>query len=483
MKYIGVCTPAWTIPGGRKMADWKNLGEHPVPGPGNYKRDPSDRLVYRTAPKWKIGTSKRGKGLIKENKVPGPGNYNPYAKKSQSQKILRKNREKPPFITKEKRFRRSKRDQTVGPGSYNHKKLTRSAPKFTFGYKFDDIENGQDIDMKTNVGPGLYEPQYKHKEFSKGKTIAKTGRKGPEHFRKTCAPGPGYYKYPMKKSASSYTSRKGTFGSATQSRFKKVTTDSPGVGSYDLKSHTISNWLKNKKIRVPNNQQIKIESSGNDVPGPGAYQPEIRYSKRVGPSYTIGTGKRPQLNQFDPNVPGPGKYFPSVNDNSTNDTDYGNNFRTTFGSSNRVPLAPQTGTPGPKYNVLARTNSAPKFSFKGRKGAKLKREDFRFPGPGSYFTSHNFMVGRAGPAHLIGTQRRFFGRRKEGTPGPGDYNIAKGIGFRGPKFPKSRRKGPANVDPDIEVGPGTYDIKNTVPQLQPWEEKAQKEAGFRIALD
>lgn len=250
-----------------------------------------------------------------------------------------------------------------------------------------------------------------------------------------------------------------------------------------MKAHTINDWLKNKKIRVPKNQQVKIEISGNDVPGPGAYQPEIRSSKRVTPSFTIGRGKRPQLTKVDGNIPGPGKYLAVYNDASTNDTDYGNNFRTTFGSSNRTPLAVNTGTPGPKYNLLARTNSAPKFSFKGRKGSKLKRDDFRFPGPGSYFTSHNFMVGRSGPAHLIGTQRRFFKKKSDHVPGPGDYNLAKGVGFRGPRFPKSVRQGPANVDPDIEVGPGTYDIKNTVPQLQPWEEKAQKEAGFRIALD
>jgi hypothetical protein len=214
MKYIGVCTPAWTMPGGRKNVDWKDLGEHPYPAPGNYRIDPSDKLVYDTAPKWKFGKEKRGKGLINENGVPGPAKYDFHIKKSRSMKIIRKNGEKPPFITKEKRFRKGKRDQNVGPGSYNHKKLTRSAPKFSFGYKFDAIEDGPDTEMKKNIGPGLYNPKFKHREFSKGKTIAKTGRKGPENFRKTCAPGVGYYKFPVKTSEKSYTSRKGTFGSA-----------------------------------------------------------------------------------------------------------------------------------------------------------------------------------------------------------------------------------------------------------------------------
>lgn len=161
----------------------------------------------------------------------------------------------------------------MGPGSYNHKKHTKSTPKFTFGYKFEELENDEDKHFRKTVGPGLYKPKYDHKEFAKGKTFAKTGRKGPENFRKTCAPGPGFYKIPEKKSKRSYTSRKGTFGSKSQKRFKSMKTETPGVGNYHLHGHTIDNWLKNKKIRVPKTQHIKIESNDNGVPGPGIYYP------------------------------------------------------------------------------------------------------------------------------------------------------------------------------------------------------------------
>ena len=93
------------------------------------------------------------------------------------------------------------------------------------------------------------------------------------------------------------------------------------------------------------------------------------------------------------------------------------------------------------------------------------------------------MVGQDGPAHLIGTQRRFMPSKTDAFPGPGKYEMTQGVGNRGPKMAKALRRGLATVDADIEVGPGTYDIKNTVPQLQPWEEKAQKEAGYRISLE
>jgi hypothetical protein len=206
-----------------------------------------------------------------------------------------------------------------------------------------------------------------------------------------------------------------------------------------------------------------VSSDGNDVPGPGAYQPEIRSSKRLGPSYTIGRGKRPKLTLIDENVPGPGKYLAVYNQTSTNFTDGPNKTATTFGLSKRAALAFDTGTPGPIYEVLPRNNSAPKFSFFGKKAAKLRKDDFRFPGPGQYFTSHNFMVGKDGPAHLIGTQKRFMPSKTDAFPGPGKYEMTGDVGNRGPKMAKGLRRGLATVDADIEVGPGTYEIKSTVP--------------------
>lgn len=52
----------------------------------------------------------------------------------------------------------------------------------------------------------------------------------------------------------------------------------------------------------------------------------------------------------------------------------------------------------------------------------------------------------------------------------------------GTKFGKSLRRGPATVDPDIEVGPGTYELKSTIPQLPPFEEMAKREAGFKLSI-
>jgi hypothetical protein len=54
--------------------------------------------------------------------------------------------------------------------------------------------------------------------------------------------------------------------------------------------------------------------------------------------------------------------------------------------------------------------------------------------------------------------------------------------INGARFGKAKRKGIVTVDPDIEVGPGTYNIESTVPQLQPWEESTRKETNFKLLI-
>jgi len=164
MKYIGESTPAWTLPSGRKPYDWKNLEEHPVPGPGNYKRDPGDKLVFEQGPKWKIGTEKKGMGLVNMNKVPGPGQYEINSFLARSKSLSPKLGFKHPFISIEERFKNDNQDGNVGPGTYNDHKITKALPKFSFGYKLDEITNGPDAHMKKNVGPGLYSPHYSQVE-------------------------------------------------------------------------------------------------------------------------------------------------------------------------------------------------------------------------------------------------------------------------------------------------------------------------------
>lgn len=117
-------------------------------------------------------------------------------------------------------------------------------------------------------------------------------------------------------------------------------------------------------------------------------------------------------------------------------------------------------------------SSAPKYSFKGKRDAAGVLENNYFPGPGNYETSHNFMVG-LGPYYSIGTSKRPQTlKRKRNSPAPGEYEIDRTIGYQGVTIGTGSRKPIYDADPDVDVGPGEYDIKSTVPQLQPWEDKA-----------
>ena len=488
MKYVGVSTPAWSLTGDKDRGKFKDFPTHEYPGPGQYHRDASSekKPLFKNTPAWRYPESerekkrKRGDFLVNKNKFPGPGTYKVLKKKSQSQKILANN-ETAPFIAKQKRFRKKKGNETVGPGSYNDRKLGKSLPRYSLGYKFTDPipRNSQ------KVGPGLYNPKHSLQEFSRTTTFGISKKKGTDEMRITCAPGPGKYFVPDSKK--SYTSRKGTFGSKSASRFKKIQSSTPGVGSYNLNNNTIESWINTKKSRAAPFDGTTSTKDGNDVPGPGSYNPSIRATKRKGPSYTMIMHRRLR-SKVDTSTPGPDKYQ-NVAPVKAKARD--KDKQLFFGSSKRRPLILNRGTPGPVPSEKEeckpewwRTNSAPKFSFKGRRGNKFKRNDFRFPGPGEYYTAHNFMMGTGGPEHMVGMSRRWkHVKSKDVTPGPGEYEISLGLLKNGRKFEKSKRRGPEFVDPEIEVGPATYDIKGTVPQLQPWVDKAQKEAGFKIALD
>lgn len=512
MKYVGVSTPAWTIVGDEDRGKYKDIPESDEPAPGQRHNFDKAHYIYQTAPKWKFGKDEgRGDKLFPASKVPGPGAY-----------LEEEEEEKKDGGKKRKRNKQgnsiSRRNIKVGlgPGTYDPKKLARSAPKFSFGYK------SQTEREKEDVGPGKYNPKYNLKEINKFSTFSRSRRKGTDEMRVTCAPGPGSY-FQSKSSKNFRVKKKGkknkrklsrgefcTFGSKSHSRFKGIKSETPGVGRYKYQGHTIGHWIhsrgsRSRKVLKQRESNLK-DRYDNEVPGPGAYSIKTGMTKSTAPSFGFGTMKRPKLrNPADPKIPGPAAYIGNVLDHEEVE-DLKRDDSNFFGTSKRDFMKPDKKTDGEDgtskkattaYGKMGQADGldgrkwmknplfqGPKFTFKGRRKNNVKKDMLRFPGPGAYYTSHNYMVGLTNPHHIIGTGDRFKQlRRKDLTPGPGDYNVSMGLSHNGVKFPKSLRKDPANVDPEIEVGPDTYEIKSTVPQLQPWEDKAQKEAGFKITLD
>lgn len=87
--------------------------------------------------------------MVNTNPVPGPGKYPTEDQKwfPRSKSVKQKTPEKPRFISQAERFRKDEKKMIQPPKLYP-KKLTKSQPKFTFGYKFGPIENGPDAHMK-----------------------------------------------------------------------------------------------------------------------------------------------------------------------------------------------------------------------------------------------------------------------------------------------------------------------------------------------
>ena len=103
-----------------------------------------------------------------------------------------------------------------------------------------------------------------------------------------------------------------------------------------------------------------------------------------------------------------------------------------FGVSRPKPSRKEN-SPGPKYDVTNKTGyKLPGFVF-GTAGLYKNRRLNRstsIPGPGSYFNEQNHKIGIDYNSKLlnlanvvIGKEKRFFGKTKDQTPGPGSYNI------------------------------------------------------------
>lgn len=548
MKVVGVATPAWTILGDKKKPKFEGLEIKPDENrPGIYSIEPADVLVYNKAPEWKIGSQKRGKWMISNpymEKI-GPGSYEiiqpigtgPSTETSASNYPITGKRDgtnKPIFWKSEKRFKQRKDTNYVAPDTYDPIPIRPSAPKRSFGYKFDY----RPASANHKVGPGQYDLKFSQKEITKEILFTRDKRKPLDTSNRVENPGPGQYfgtekpnKFarPRPNSAapiSRYSSRKGTFGERSQHRFKKLKNNVPGAGAYEVDQHTILiNVSKKAKYagRVEVDKTIpKIKSIENHVPGPGSYNPIPASVKETAPGFSFGLSKRNDLARKDDYSYGDDIRDEAYNrirmkerkvDNFISEKQLVKKPRTTFTTGPRTDFAKRdianTGDLAQtKRNLNDETlehynpkweDCAPKWSFKGKRDIDGRASNF-LPGPGAYYADEPGAVGNSGLFFSIGTSQR--PRPKTGkytTPGPGEYNttcsykgrISTQKGLRqiypglekGIKIGKGSRKPIYDNDPEIEIGPGEYDIKSTVPQLQPWEEKAQREAAFKIALD
>ena len=235
MKYVGVSSPAWTIPGRRPEPELppKDQSEFPVVDSDLL----SKKHLYPSVP-----------GVVFVTPHPKEKQEEPTPEQINKLQDLKKVRVKPHRKTNNlptaERFDSNKASMGPGPGSYQqdlNKPITTSMPNFSFGYKIDNAapaiatKEGDD----STAASSIYHPQYLHKEFGPAVTFPKSSKDGLNLLTGSCAPGPGFYKVPELPGNTSST--KGTFQKSKRQGLYSSSTDLEGPSKlYNVEQHTIA---------------------------------------------------------------------------------------------------------------------------------------------------------------------------------------------------------------------------------------------------
>ena len=484
MKFVGVSAPAWSIraPSGLKL----QKEEEPEDVRAIVDVDALSRKhVHVRPPTMVFGTG--GRSSSEANLKTRPNTAGPVVTES-APRIARPASSKHGTISKAKRFGSTRDSEATPAPSYYAKDLSRPLssmmPNFSMPYKYNP-----DADKTAHVvGPGQYEPNYSVKESKKHAIFGKEKKESLKELtvNGTGIPGPGSYEVPKERPNSSST--KGTFGvpksRGTSARPRTASETRPGTSAdYNVVQHTIE--YRAQRVRAeaemknPSGQRPAEEALfKGDAEGSGSGTGTIGFNgnKPNAPAWGFGSGTRPPLNgvpQFDI---APGEYFGQTQNPRAQP---GVKDKATVPRAKRRPLTESEKTPGVgAYELRKDTEGGkpvsllggPMYSFRGKFPSMLEREIAMKPGPGQHDLEGNVMENwRRGV--LIGLEKRQKAAKRFFQPGPGSYQIR----TNGPdgtviKFPKARRAGNQNgTDPDIEIGPGHYILKPTVPQLQPHE--------------
>ena len=408
----------------------------PGPGPGQYNQTSLD--VYKKKnPNYRIGTAKRAAQVI--NKNPGPGAYE--VKTDEKTSPPKYSFHNPLGDTKSRLKLGESGDNfkgdssgTPGPGTYNirtDKSLEVPTYKFGTDKKCKDYQTSCAPNHFYNTvgSPGDNTPKFSFGKDPKGTSMRPT------------TPGPKYET--MGKFGSE--APKFSFGKEQRGTLSRATT--PGPGKYKIRK---SFGADARKITISpyGRDQYKY----NSFPGPGAYRPNSNTVKRRYPTYKIGSAKRRQLYESDPNFPSPTTYNPNPMANSTRPGSP--SWR--IGTGKRPKLYNTSIAPGPgMYNMSSRSTQGPRYTLRGK--YKLKTDNCS-PGPGMYNNDTQKHLFR-NPAWKIGTSQRNDDLKRvvrDGYPGPGNYRpIVKRKNSNNIKIGKEKRSFVLKKD---TPGPGQYKI-------------------------
>lgn len=326
-----------------------------------------------------------------------------------------------------------------GPGYYEPEKGSK---KIMYSM---NAKNDLRVDQrKQNPAPGQYENADKqHYSTIPGSKMGRDMRK--QQFLKTPAhdkPDPSQYEihgFTKKNAAPKFS-----FGNSTRERdyFIKKMSAHPGPNHYE-QGTTMGKGVP--RYSMPDRGTDHRPKLGKDAPGSGQYNPEYVYVKNKIKSYSISKGKRDgEINIFK-NTPGSGNYHP----NASNNLVRAKSASWRIGSEMR-PKQQQyvPNTPGPGAYDQASTLQGPKYAVGARSKTAIKQS----PGPGSYQQDQQ-AVKTTAARYSLGKEKRAMLKSLNNNPGPGTNESKSQL--QGPKygFGSSQR---AKLRPDSTPGPGQY---------------------------
>lgn len=499
MKFVGVSAPAWTIP-----------GRHP-----EKEQMPSDEEEPRIVDSDALSKKHlypRVKDIIFHGPVERRIRKSEDKEEDEQVKTERviektptkKKAKKAGWNTRPERFP-TKIYTGPGPDTYQQdltKSITTHMPNFSMGYRYDPPKPDQltksEVDSSSTALesqsslPKIHKPKPKRKHDGFGSS-PRFHSKGQD----LCAPGPG--KYTVVELRGNVSSTKGTFGNPNHKR--------PDINGKPPESNDQVNMdeiidQSTIEYRMSKITPLKIRSESEArIKKP---EPPVVISKTKsefvpsGPKWTFADANAKIRQRFKVDVP--------ADADRSLPEDEGQQSRLpkirsipNFPRAERNPISSTHNFPGPgqyyadpkeddelgkKIYNIHNGPGGPKYTIRGKYELPENRDKLRMPGP-QYFYDHCYGVGWGlGRSHKFGTSVRpgdevvdpeskfkTISQTEYDMPGPGTYDTRGDIGTQGISFARSKRKPMANnADADIEVGPGQYTLKPTVPQLQPFEQ-------------
>lgn len=485
MKYIGVSTPAYSIPrtGKPSLEKYRKATvDCPLTDLRHLKAVDSHNVK---APEFSVGKGKRSNFITRNRWVPGVGAYD--IDRSASVK---------PRSTNHKAKRETPKDAAVpGVGTYDIEGDMSFGMSRTFGYRFEGA-----FTFNKTPGPGQYDITHKDiatdqrsrkEQFMRRQILRQERENKPISRKQEEANSHTLYYLPDSLDELRKTSSKlGTLSISTSVKAKRgksvraLSKTTPGPGEYDVPVDLIKDSMTRGDGFTAAGKSKNYRSTSFDTPGPGQYR--MKSHALSSRTYSIGKAKKDLAYLLRGITPGPGEY-----ENIDIKTSRSVGMTKSTRKAGNQDKSEHQNVPGPgAYDTRTKVGEGPKFSLTFKKRAQRMYTDYSYEeslGPGRY--SPLFTQTREDPKSQTFTKsiRPTSRKLKRPTPGVGDYNVD----FDGNTTARtglSFTTAPRNLMPDgtIEVfpepGPGAYNLKHTIPQLQKFEQDRMDIEGWKISL-